>query len=359
MKILQAEHGKRSYPVYVGSALLARRGLLAPHVGRGGVVVVSNAALAKLYLPGLERTLHPWQPRLLLVPDGERSKSLEQMEKLVGELLRAGVGRDSTLVALGGGVIGDLTGFTAACYQRGLDYIQVPTTLLAQVDAAVGGKTAVNHVLGKNMIGAFHQPVAVLADIEVLGTLPTRALHAGLAEVIKYGLIRDAEFFSWLEKHLEELMALHAPALDFAIERSCRNKLAITCRDEREGGERALLNLGHSFAHAIETAQAYADWLHGEAVGLGLLLAADLSHRMGLVPADLTRRVETLLECARLPRRLPANLAPEHMRKLMSADKKKQAGRLRLVLLRALGDAFLSADFSEDALRATLEHHVP
>ncbi len=358
MKILRAEHASSTYPVYVGADLLRRRGLLEPHLKHGTVVVVSSAEISKLYLADLKQALWPQQPRLLLVPDGESSKSLAQLDQLVGELLRAGVGRDDTLVALGGGVIGDLTGFTAACYQRGLDYIQVPTTLLAQVDASVGGKTAVNHALGKNMIGAFHQPIAVLVDPGVLRSLPSRALRAGLAEVIKYALIRDAEFFAWLEEHIEELLELRAEALDFAIERSCRNKLEITQGDERETGVRALLNLGHSFGHAIETAQGYAGWLHGEAVGLGLLLAVDLSCRMGLLPAELLGRVESLLQRAALPRRLPSDLTTERLRELMSTDKKKRAGRLRLVLLRALGDAFLCEDFPESDLRETLRHYA-
>jgi len=261
------------------------------------------------------------------------------------------------LVALGGGVIGDITGFAAACYQRGVNYLQIPTTLLAQVDSSVGGKTGVNHALGKNMIGAFHQPVCVLADTRTLDTLEDRELSAGIAEIIKYGLIRDLEFFRWLEDNMEKLNARDPQALAYAIERSCRNKAEVVAADEKEGGVRATLNFGHTFGHAIETGTGYHSWLHGEGVGVGMLMAADLSMRMGwLTPADV-QRIDNLIDRAHLPTRGPADLYTDRFIELMGVDKKVLNGKIRLVLLRGLGNAVITADFDPALLRATLDEH--
>ncbi|MDX1514844.1 MAG: 3-dehydroquinate synthase, partial [Gammaproteobacteria bacterium] len=263
--------------------------------------------------------------------------------------------RDCCLIALGGGVVGDITGFAAACYQRGVAHVQIPTTLLAQVDSSVGGKTAVNHRLGKNMIGAFHQPSCVLIDTETLGSLPDREYRAGLAEVIKYGLIRDAEFFRWLESELEDLLALSPEALDFAIERACHSKAAVVAEDEREAGARALLNLGHTFGHAIETGLGYGVWLHGEAVAAGMCLAATMSARLGWLSGDDQRRVTSVMAHAGLPTGLPEDLSPDRMLELMAVDKKVRAGRLRLVLLRAIGEAVVTDEFDPAVLVSVLK----
>lgn len=344
--------GERSYPIHIGRGLLQRPELYRPALGTGRVLVVSNETVAPLYL---EPVLHglPGAASLVL-PDGERHKTLATAELILDKLLREGFGRDAAVVALGGGVIGDLAGFAAAVYQRGIRYIQVPTTLLAQVDSSVGGKTGVNHALGKNMIGAFHQPACVLADTAVLASLPQREIHAGLAEVIKYGLIRDPEFFAWLEDNIDALRALEPAALAYAIARSCENKAAVVAADEHEGGVRALLNLGHTFGHAIETALGYGAWLHGEAVGLGMCMAADLSLRLGWLEDRQRRRAVALIERAGLPTQAPAGLAAETLLELMARDKKVTAGRLRLVLLRGIGAAQVSADYDHAALRATL-----
>jgi 3-dehydroquinate synthase len=290
-----------------------------------------------------------------VLPDGEQYKTLEVWNRIFDALLHARFGRDCTLVALGGGVIGDMTGFAAACYQRGVAFIQVPTTLLAQVDSSVGGKTGINHPAGKNMIGAFHQPLAVIADTSTLATLPQRELSAGLAEVLKYGLIRDASFLSWLEAHMAELLARDADALAYIIRLSCEIKADIVAADEHEAGQRALLNLGHTFGHAIETAAGYGNWLHGEAVAVGICMAADLSARMGWLTEGDVARIRRLVTSAGLPVDAPADLSADRFLELMAIDKKVQDGQLRLVLLRHPGDALVTADVEPDLLRATLE----
>jgi 3-dehydroquinate synthase len=290
----------------------------------------------------------------VILPDGERYKTLEVWNRIMDALLGSRFGRDCTILALGGGVVGDMAGFAAACYQRGVDFVQVPTTLLAQVDSSVGGKTGVNHVLGKNMIGAFHQPRAVVADTDTMSTLPDRELSAGIAEVIKYGLIRDPGLFAWLEANMEVLLARDSAALAYAVERSCRNKAEVVAADEREGGQRALLNLGHTFGHAIETGMGYGEWLHGEAVAAGMCMAADLSHRLGWIDATALARTRDLIAAARLPVDPPAEMATARFRELMAVDKKVRDGRLRLVLLKGIGSSLVTGDFDAQALDDTL-----
>ena len=351
------ELGDRSYPVLVGAGLLSAPELFRAHAGSGQVMVVTNSTVAALYLERVMAVLGTGT-RSLVLPDGETHKTLAEFNRIISALLEAGFGRDSLLIALGGGVIGDVTGFAAACYQRGIAYLQLPTTLLAQVDSAVGGKTAVNHERGKNMIGAFHQPRAVIADTDTLATLPPREFASGLAEVIKYGLIRDSTFFDWIEANIAALLRRDAAALAQAIETSCRIKAAVVTADEREGGLRAILNFGHTFGHAIETALEYRDWLHGEAVAAGMMMAADLSQRLGLLPAGALPRIGALLSQTGLPVRAPAGVSASQLRALMSVDKKSKAGRLRLVLLRAIGEAAVSDQFGEQDLQASIEHFV-
>ena len=355
MKQVVVELGDRSYPIYIGAGLLAQAAdLLGPRLS-GQTLVVSNTVVAPLYLDALLDGLPDITSRTLIVEDGERRKTVETMNAIITRLLEERFSRTCTLVALGGGVIGDVTGFAAACYQRGVSYVQVPTTLLAQVDSAVGGKTAVNHRLGKNMIGAFHQPAAVLSDTDVLASLPERELRAGVAEIIKYGLINDAQFFDWLEDNMDGLLQRDADCLAHAIEVSCRNKAAIVSRDEREAGLRAILNLGHTFGHAIETALNYETWLHGEAVAAGMSMAAHLSARTTGFPESDVRRVNALLEKTGLPVTLPETMRREHLRELMAVDKKSRHGLLHLVLLEEIGRAVVTAEFEEADLEATLE----
>ncbi|MFA7386883.1 MAG: 3-dehydroquinate synthase [Thiohalobacteraceae bacterium] len=355
MHTLQVELGERSYPIHIGTHLLADPALFAPHIHGKQVLVVSNVTVAPLYLDALEHALPGGHLRHIELPDGEAYKTLDTLNGIFDTLLENRFNRRCTLVALGGGVVGDICGFAAASYQRGVDFIQVPTTLLAQVDSSVGGKTGVNHRLGKNMIGAFHQPNCVVIDTETLGTLPDRELSAGLAEVIKYGLIRDAEFFAWLEANMDRLLARDPAALAYAIERSCRNKAEVVAADEREGGQRALLNLGHTFGHAIETGMGYGTWLHGEAIGTGMLLAADLSARQGWLSPAQVERIGRVLEQARLPVRIPAAMDSEQFLELMAVDKKVLDAGLRLVLLRGIGEAIVTGEFDAGQLRTTLD----
>lgn len=355
MQTLQLDLGARSYPIHIGRQLLGRADLLAPHIGGRHVMIVTNETVAPLYLDTLRAALHGFQCHTVVLPDGEHYKTWETLNTIFDALLTQRCDRNTTLIALGGGVIGDITGFAAACYQRGVAFIQIPTTLLAQVDSSVGGKTGVNHPLGKNMIGAFHQPRCVIADTDTLATLPERELSAGLAEVIKYGLIGDRAFFAWLEKNLEALLARDADALSYAIEHSCRSKAAIVAQDERESGVRALLNLGHTFGHAIETGLGYGVWLHGEAVGAGMALAADLSQRLGWLSAHDGARIKKLLVRAHLPTGAPAELDAEHLLTLMAVDKKVLNGKLRLILLRAIGNGVIDDGVDPALLRATLE----
>ena len=355
MKTLHVELGDRRYPIHIGPKLLDRSDLLREHLSGRQVLVVSNTTVAPLYLDRVRAALAGLRHEAVILPDGEQHKTLEILNEVFTALLDHRFGRDCTLVALGGGVIGDMTGFAAACYQRGVHFIQIPTTLLAQVDSSVGGKTAVNHPLGKNMIGAFYQPRCVLADTDTLNTLPDRELGAGLAEVIKYGLIRDLPFLEWLEHNIERLLARDAAALTEAIERSCRNKADIVARDERETGERALLNLGHTFGHAIETGMGYGAWLHGEAVAAGMCLAADLSARLGWLRGEQVERVRALMTRARLPLNPPEALSADDFLRLMAVDKKVKEGRLRLILLRDLGHGVIAETVDPRLLRDTLE----
>jgi 3-dehydroquinate synthase len=353
---LKVELGSRSYPILIGDGLLAQSELLRQHVPARDALIVSNTTVAPLYLETLLAGLRPRRTVEAILPDGESHKTLTNVARILDVLVANRFGRDCTVIALGGGVVGDMAGFAAACYQRGVSYAQIPTTLLSQVDSSVGGKTGVNHPGGKNLIGAFHQPVVVLADTSTLASLPERELRAGLAEVIKYGLICDATFFAWLEAHMGELLAGDPTALAHVIRRSCEIKAEIVARDEREQGDRALLNLGHTFGHAIESATGYTQWLHGEAIGAGLLMAATMSRECGLMTAEAVERVRTLLERAGLPTRIDA-VQPESALELMRIDKKVQGGRIRLVLLRKIGDAFMTADYSADALDRTLREH--
>ena len=356
MHTLHVELGERSYPVYIGRDLLADPHLLAGHIPGSQVVIVSNSTVAPLYLERLRSALGA--RRLVtevILPDGEQYKTLATLTDIFDQVIAAGHSRTTTFVALGGGVVGDITGFAAACYQRGVNFIQVPTTLLAQVDSSVGGKTAVNHPLGKNMIGAFYQPGAVLIDTNTLQSLPAREFAAGLAEVIKYGLICDEPFYRWLQQRMPKLLAREEAALAEAIERSCSNKAQVVSADEREGGIRAILNLGHTFGHAIETAQGYGQWLHGEAVAAGMVLALELSARRGLIAPAEVAGLRQLLLAAGLPVDPPPGMVPEAFLELMARDKKVVDGRLRLVLIKAIGDACVIDDATEAELVALLE----
>jgi len=353
MKTLTVSLADRSYPIYIGDALLSTD-LVRRHVRASQAMIVTNETIAPLYLDALVTALSGLKVDTLVLPDGERFKNLVELEKMFDALLAARHSRTTTLVALGGGVIGDMTGFAAACYQRGVDFIQVPTTLLAQVDSSVGGKTAVNHVRGKNMIGAFYQPQAVVIDTSVLNTLPQRELGAGIAEVIKYGLIRDAEFLDWLADNMSALVARDPAALAYAIERSCRNKAEVVAADETEQGDRALLNLGHTFGHAIETATGYSQWLHGEAVAVGMLMAAEFSVELGWLAPEVLPRIHAVLVAAGLPVEPPAMTAEQFL-DLMALDKKVLDGQLRLVLMKQIGKAVVSSDYPADALRQYLQ----
>lgn len=359
MKVLQVElDGHRSYPIYIGSGLLADAALPARHITARQVLIVSNDTIPGQYAQTLLQNLADRHTELLLLRDGEQYKTLDELQKIFDRLLTCKFSRNATLIALGGGVIGDMAGFAAACYQRGIPFIQVPTTLLAQVDSSVGGKTGVNHPLGKNMIGAFYQPECVIIDTDVLATLDDRQLAAGLAEVIKYGLIRDEPFLCWLEANMPRLLARDAEALAFAIERSCRNKAEVVGEDEFESGVRATLNLGHTFGHAIETGCGYGHYLHGEAVAIGTCFAADLSRRLGqLNDADVTRIIN-LFKAAGLPVLPPAEMSADRYLELMSVDKKNLDGRIRLILLEAIGQAMLPVSVAAEPLRETLENYV-
>lgn len=347
---------ERSYPIHIGCGVLTRPDLLVPHLKQKKAVIVSNTTVAPLYLELLRSTLENAGISVLpvILPDGEKFKNWETLNLIFDALLGAHCERSTTLIALGGGVIGDMGGFAAACYQRGMPFIQVPTTLLSLVDSSVGGKTAINHPLGKNMIGAFYQPQLVLADIATLDTLPDRELRAGLAEVIKYGLIRDPEFFVWLEANIEKLLAKDKDALAYAVHRSCANKAEVVAADERETGERALLNLGHTFGHAIETGLGYGEWLHGEAIAAGTLIAAELSQRLGWLDAAAVSRIESLFVRCGLPV-FGAPLGAARYMELMRHDKKVQDGKLRLVLLKAVGSAVVSDVASEAMIVAAIE----
>jgi len=353
MQTLEVDLGDRSYPIYIGSGLLDNPDLITPHIHGKQVLIVTNETVAPLYLARVKAVCSTYQCDVVELPDGESFKTLESVNSIFDALLSARHNRTTTLIALGGGVVGDITGFAAACYQRGVNFIQIPTTLLSQVDSSVGGKTGVNHAMGKNMIGAFHQPQCVIADTETLNTLPERELRAGFAEVIKYGLICDSEFFDWLELNYNEVLSCDMKALAYTIERSCRNKALVVAQDERESGIRAILNLGHTFGHAIETAKGYGNWLHGEAVAAGMVMAADLSARLGWISTADAQRSRALIERAGLPAVPPEDMTAQQFMDLMAVDKKVLDGALRLVLLKAVGDAVISSDFETQALAET------
>lgn len=354
MLTLEVDLGERSYPIYIGAGLLGQDHCRR-HLTSRQAMVVSNETVAPLYLDALTASLGDSRVDHVILPDGEQYKTVQGLEAIFDALIEHRHDRTTTLIALGGGVVGDMTGFAAACYQRGVAFIQVPTTLLAQVDSSVGGKTAVNHPGGKNMIGAFHQPVAVIIDTDVLATLPEREYRAGLAEVIKYGLIRDRDFFDWLEVRAGELKERDPEVLREAIYRSCRNKAEVVAGDEREAGNRALLNLGHTFGHAIETATGYRDWLHGEAVAAGMIMAGSMSVREGRMEQGELDRMRALMESLGLPVN-PPEISVNRFRELMSLDKKVAHGRLRLVLMNRIGDAVVTGEFSGQALDETLNH---
>jgi 3-dehydroquinate synthase len=354
---LDVDLGARAYPIFIGPGLISDPDCFRPYLAGSRVMIVSNETVAPLYLAPLRTALAGLAVDAVILPDGEQYKDLDHLNRIFDALLEQRCGRDTMVIALGGGVIGDMAGFAAACYQRGVPFIQVPTTLLAQVDSSVGGKTGVNHPAGKNMIGAFHQPRAVIADTETLNSLPDRELSAGLAEVIKYGLIADPLFFDWLEQQVGALRKRQPGALSVAIARSCQNKALVVAADERESGLRALLNLGHTFGHAIEAGAGYGVWLHGEAVGVGMVMAARLSQRLGWLDEASVTRVRTLVARAGLPLVPPSaeELPVARWLERMAVDKKVQDGRLRLVLLRAIGEAVLTADVDSDALSASIQ----
>jgi shikimate kinase / 3-dehydroquinate synthase len=356
MQTLKVGLAERSYPIHIGGGLLSRKDLLLPLLLHKRVAIVSNTTVAPLYLKQLSKMLEDNGVRVvpIILPDGEQYKNSETLNLIYDALLTHRCERNTPLIALGGGVVGDMTGFAAATYLRGVPFIQIPTTLLSQVDSSVGGKTGINHPLGKNMIGAFYQPQIVLADIETLNTLPDQELRAGLAEVIKYGLIRDMPFLEWLEANMKKLLARDSASLQYAITRSCENKAEVVGSDERESGDRALLNLGHTFGHAIENGMGYGAWLHGEAVASGTVMAADLSHRMGWISEQDVTRVRNIFERAGLPVIGP-HLGIEQYLQLMGLDKKVVDGQIRFILLQALGHAVISSEVPVELLRATLE----
>ncbi len=357
IKQLNLQLGDRSYPIYIGPGGLKQGELLTQKIRGKQVAIVTNDTIAPLYLQQVKSLLTDFKIETVILLDGEQYKTLETLATIFDALLEKRFNRNATLIALGGGVIGDIGGFAAACYQRGIDFIQIPTTLLAQVDSSVGGKTGVNHPLGKNMIGAFYQPKAVIIDTEVLRSLDDQQFSAGLAEVIKYGLIRDAEFFQWLENNLDALLSRDNEALTFAIERSCTNKAEVVAEDEKESGIRAILNLGHTFGHAIETGSGYGVYLHGEAVAIGTCQAADLSSRIGWLNEQDKQRIIDLFQRAKLPVTPPAKIKTNEFLELMAIDKKNIDGGIRLILLKSIGYASLPMTVDQTLLNATLDEY--
>ncbi len=355
MEKLLVDLGDRSYPISIGSNLLSDTALFSSAIKGKKVMIVTNDVVAPLYLEACKNTLKDYQIDEVILPDGEQHKTLSTFEVILSELLAKKHARDSTIVALGGGVIGDMAGFAAACYQRGIAFVQIPTTLLSQVDSSVGGKTAVNHPLGKNMIGAFYQPQAVIIDIECLKTLPAREFAAGMAEVIKYGIIYDKDFFSWLESNIEAIKSLDPTTIVYMLKRCCAIKAEVVALDEKEHGIRALLNLGHTFGHAIEAEQGYGNWLHGEAVAVGMVLAAETSYILGLVDHSDVEQIIDLIEAFDLPLTAPADMQYKHFAEHMQLDKKVLNGQLRLVLPTSVGTSALFDNVSEKVLRDVIE----
>jgi 3-dehydroquinate synthase len=354
VQTLQVDVGHARYPISIGSGLLSNQGWLKAHVPAGNLLIVTNTTVARLYLPALMAGLSSdRRVEQCILPDGEQHKTLQTAGRVFDALIEHKLNRDAIVVALGGGVVGDIAGFVAACYQRGVGYLQIPTTLLAQVDSSVGGKTGVNHSGGKNLIGAFYQPLGVIADTDSLATLPERELVAGLAEVIKYGCVWDPVLFDWLDLNMQALRARDTEALTYAIARSCEIKATVVAKDERERNLRAILNFGHTFGHAIEAATAYQALLHGEAVAMGMLMAADLSRRLGLIDDSVLERIRLILTRAGLPTAAP-RIGAARALELMHMDKKVQAGTLRLVLLEKLGHAVVTGEYPSGALEETL-----
>jgi 3-dehydroquinate synthase len=354
VQTIHVDVGHSRYPIAIGSGLLANRELLDTHIPGRDLLVVTNPTVARLYLAKLTEGLGSRRVAECLLPDGEQHKTLQTVGWVFDALIAKKMNRDATVLALGGGVVGDIAGFAAACYQRGIGYVQVPTTLLAQVDSSVGGKTGVNHSGGKNLIGAFYQPRSVIADTDTLATLPDRELRAGLAEVIKYGCVWDPLLFDWLDHNMDKLLARDVDALTYTIARSCEIKATVVAKDEREQNLRAILNFGHTFGHAIEAATAYETFLHGEAVGLGMLIAANLSQRIGLIDGAIKDRIRHILERAGLPTE-PPHIGAAKALELMHMDKKVLGGTVRLVLIEKLGRAIVTGDYAQTALNATLE----
>ncbi|KAF6257353.1 hypothetical protein COO60DRAFT_1271387 [Scenedesmus sp. NREL 46B-D3] len=359
MRVVEVDLGDRSYPIYIGQHLLDDGARLRQHIPGNRVLIVTNTTIEKLYLQKCTDALKAADPQLhidsVVLPDGEEYKNMEVLGKVWDKALECRLDRGTTFLALGGGVIGDMTGFAAAAYQRGVHFVQVPTTVMSQVDSSVGGKTGVNHPLGKNMIGAFYQPRCVLIDTTTLDSLPPRELASGVSEIVKYGLIRDAELFEWLEQNMGKILARDPEAVAHAVERSCINKAEVVAADEKEGGVRATLNLGHTFGHAIETATGYGTLLHGEAVSIGMVMAADMSVRLGWIDASILERMRALLQASKLPITPPESMSIASFKELMAVDKKVQAGKLRLVLLKGpLGGCVVTGDFDPAKLDETL-----
>lgn len=354
---LNVDLGDRSYPIFIGNNLLDNSSLITDHINGSSAVIVTNTTVAPLYLDKVESSLKNQNIRFdtVILPDGETYKTFNSVETIIDTLLKQRHDRKSTLIALGGGVVGDITGFAAAIYQRGVNFIQIPTTLLSQVDSSVGGKTGVNHPQGKNMIGAFYQPQCVIADTITLKTLPQRELSAGMAEVIKYGLIHDARFFEWLDTNMHSLMKQDNELLSEAILISCQTKANIVAQDERESGIRAILNLGHTFGHAIESAMGYGNWLHGEAVATGMVMAADLSVRQQWISPEIKQRTINILSKAGLPVKSPDDMTVDKYMEIMSIDKKVDNGVIKFVLLKQLGEAIITSDYNPDLLKQTLQ----
>jgi 3-dehydroquinate synthase len=357
-QILNVALAERSYPIHIGRGMLNETELLLKHLKQKQVAIVSNTTVAPLYLAKVAKPLRDAGVQVveIILPDGEQYKNSETLNLIYDALINARCERNTTLIALGGGVIGDLTGYAAATYLRGVPFIQIPTTLLSQVDSSVGGKTGINHPQGKNMIGAFYQPKLVLIDTDTLKTLPQRELSAGVAEVIKYGLIRDALFFDWLEVNMPKLMALDDAVVAEAVYRSCQNKADVVVADEKEAGERALLNLGHTFGHAIENAMGYGVWLHGEAVAAGTMMAANLSLRMGWLNTSDIQRMQAIFQLAKLQHKPPA-LGVDQYLALMGLDKKVQDGKIRLILQQGIGHAVITSEYDAKALQLTLNQY--
>lgn len=354
MSTLQVALGERSYPIFIQPGLLHEAQSFAPFIKGSKAVIVTNDVVSPIYLETLLDTLKGIDTHVITLPDGEQYKDLKHFELVITRLLELNASRDTTLLALGGGVIGDVTGFVAASFQRGMPFIQVPTTLLAQVDSSVGGKTAVNHPKGKNMIGAFYQPQAVIIDTSTLKTLPAREFSAGMAEVIKYGVIYDGSFFSWIEQNVSALKAQSDKQIQFAIQRCCEIKAEIVSQDERESGLRALLNLGHTFGHAIEAEQGYGVWLHGEAVAAGIALAADVAVRKGWLTEKDKQRIDNLLSAFDLPISAPQNMGYSEFIGHMQHDKKVQLGKIRFIIPKSIGSAVITQDVDQHLLEDIL-----